>query len=493
MPARRYGNQRPSFTNAPDELLTVDNAAVRMFESYGVEFYESQKLEMGLFIARDESGDYAAKSIYISKPRQNGKSYAAQFYAIWCAAVLGMNVLFTAHRVKTVRKMFKAIKTFVENTPDFKRALMPHGIYSAFGYESVEFADKHGKLFGSIEFQTRSDAGGLGLTYDVIIVDEAQLMTEGQQEALLPTSIASSEVTRKLSQQTIYLGTPPKEKDIGTVFRDAHDKAHSGIMFGAWWLEWAVDDPVDVTDKKAVIDAAYKTNPAMGYRIRESGMLERASAMTPEGFAREHLGWWCSYRVGEIVIDEELWAATAVDKPAAPGVRAFAVKFELGGTYAALAVAVRPADGPCRVELVNLYDTTHGLEALKADVVRAAKTASEIVIDGGGYAQTLIQRLVAAGVSEKVLHRPTPIEITTASTNLVTCLKEGTVQHYASSGQKLLDDSATKSVRRSVGRAGGFSWQSTEDAYAEPIEAAALALLYALKTKRDPSRKAVLL
>lgn len=488
----RYGSQVPTFTNAPKIAQDGDDAAAELFEAYGVSFYESQRLELRLFLARDDAGDYAAKAVYISKPRQNGKSYAAQFYAIWCAAVLGLNVLFTAHRVKTVRKMFKAIKAFIEYTPDFKRSLMPHGIYSAFGYESINFVGVGGRRGGCVEFQTRSASGARGDTYDVIIIDEAQELTTDQQESLLPTSIASSEVSRRLSQQVIYLGTPPGDKCIGTVFRDAHDKAHAGMLYGAWWLEWAIEDPVDVVDESAVLEAAYLTNPAMGYRIREASMLERAGSMTPEGFAREHCGWWASYGVGERVIDSELWESTATDRPPRDGLRAYAVKFEQGGAYAAMAVAVKPQAGACHFELVQLYDTTHGLEPLRYDLERASHNASEIVIDGGGYAQALIERLQQSGVNAALIKKPVPVEVSAATTNLLSCLNERTATHYRHDGQELLDDSATKSVRRPVGKS-GYSFASTPDAYAEPIEAAALALLFVMKTRRDPARKAVLL
>lgn len=488
----RYGSQVPTFTNAPETVSGAGDAAADLFEQYGVSFYESQRLELRLMLARDESGDYGAKAIYISKPRQNGKSYAAQFYAIWCAAVLGLNVLFTAHRVKTVRKMFKAIKAFIESTPDFKRALMPHGIYNAFGYESINFVGLNGKRGGVIEFQTRSASGARGESHDVIIADEAQEMTVDQQESLLPTSIASSDVSRKLSQQVIYLGTPPGDKCIGTVFRDAHDKAHAGVLYGAWWLEWAVDEPVDTSNPAAIIEAAYLTNPAMGYRIRESSMLERGGSMTPEGFAREHCGWWATYGVGETVIAPELWRATETAQPPRDGLRAYAVKFEQSGQYAALAVAVKPQAGACHVELVRLYDTTHGLEPIRADLERASRNASEIVIDGGGYAQALIDRLTQSGVQPALIKKPVPVEVSAATSNLLSCLSEKTVTHYANAGQELLDDSATKSLRRPVGKS-GYSFASTKDAYAEPIEAAALALLFVMKTKRNPKQKAVLL
>lgn len=491
--SQRHGAQSPTFTTAPalDELGDAGQMALDLFESYGVEFYGSQAYEMRLFMARDEAGDFKARAVYIAKPRQNGKSYGARFYCIYCAAVLGMRVLYTAHRARTARKMFRAIADFVQGSTDWRRALRyPQGIYKAPGYEGVYFTGPDGRAGGSIEFMTRG-AGVRGDTADVIVIDEAQELTAEQEEALLPASIAGSEVTRKLSQQVLYIGTPPDEKTRGTVFQDAHDKAHAGVLYGSWWLEWAAKAPIPPDAPEAdALAAMYATNPAMGYRIRESNMLERWAKMTPEGFAREHLGWWADYRTAGVLIDAATWDAAATDAQAPDGVRCLGVKFEPSGLRASLAVAVRPKQGPYRIELVGQYDTTHGLDALLGDLLRMAPKAAEICADGAGYAQTLCERLIARGVPGQKVHRPSTLEVSAAASNLLSMLKEGQVQHWSGEGQRLLDDSATMTARRAVGRAGGFSFASTEGAYAEPIEAAALALLWALKTRKDPDRKA---
>lgn len=486
-----YGSQVPTFTTAPDSVEGQGDEAIAVFGHYGVRFYGSQKYELRLYLARGAYGDFAQKAIYSSKPRQNGKSFAAQFYCVWCACVLHLRVLFTAHRARTVRKMFKAIADFITQHADFMRALMPHGIYRAPGYEGIYFARPDGKPGGFIEFVTRSQSGGRGDTFDVIVIDEAQELTADQAEALLPTTIASADVSRQLSQQVIYIGTPPGEKCTGTEFQLAHDRAHAGVLYGAWWVEWAADAPVSKDDRDAALEAIRRTNPAFGYRIREDAILERWGKMTPEGFAREHLGWWSDYRQGQILIDAHLWEQAATSSPPKTGLKAFGVKFEPGGAYAAMCVALKPPQGAMHVELVKMYETSHGLAELQGDLMRAARAgASEIVVDGAGYAQTLIERLLQSGIHSKLIHRPSMAEVSAAASNLIACVREGNVTHF---NQELLNDSATKTGKRAVGRAGGFSFASTEDAYAEPIEAAAIALLWAMKTTRDPTKKAVML
>ena len=193
---RRYGNQKPTFSTVGDWSYTRGDAAVKLFANYKISFYESQQWELKVFFARNADGTFASRTICISKPRQNGKSFAVRFYCIWCAAIEGLRVLYTAHHGKTVRKMFREIRTFITAHADFMRILKPHGegIYKAAGSEGVYFVDTTGKDSGCIEFQTRTDGGGRGETYDVIVCDEAQYLTDEHLEAIKPTTIAAAGV-----------------------------------------------------------------------------------------------------------------------------------------------------------------------------------------------------------------------------------------------------------------------------------------------------------
>ena len=153
--ARRLGGQEPTFSTVGEWASTRGPEAVAMFEEYGRRYYGSQKLEMDVFFARDGEGLFAAMSIGITKPRQNGKSFAVRDYAVWMAAVEGKSVLYSAHRGGTVRKMFKEIVDFLESHEDFADEI--DNIYRAGGYEGIYF--KNGAC---IEFQTRTNSGGRG-------------------------------------------------------------------------------------------------------------------------------------------------------------------------------------------------------------------------------------------------------------------------------------------------------------------------------------------
>lgn len=480
-PAARLGSQEPTFSVVGPYHHTFGPQAVRMFSGWGVRFYPCQEYELSLFLARDRRNRYACRTICISKPRQNGKSFGVRFYAILCAAVEGKKVLFTAHRGKTVRKMFKFIRTFVLSVPDLREKLLPgsDGIYKAAGSEGIYFASG-----GMIEFATRTDGGGRGETYDVIIFDEAQELTDEQYDAVVPTTIASETG----DPQKIYLGTPPGPKCQGTVFRGYHDKAHGQSCEGIWWLEWAATAVPDMTDAMAVLEVAYLTNPAMGYRIREDVMLDVIrSATSADGFAREFLGWWVSAIVNaNAVIGVAEWDACRIQNPTREGDVVYAVRFSPDGKTGVLAACHYQPGGVPFVYVVATRSMEHGLAWFVDTLAQHWQKVKGIVIDGQAHSQTLHDRLIDAGVPRKAIVMAKSTDATAAYSGFHDAVREGAVTHY---GQPALDASATGAEKRMIGKSGGWGFQSTEGADATLIEAVCWSWWGATTIRRKPGRK----
>ena len=477
----RLGNQSPTFEVVDDWHHTFGPNCSRMFEGWGVRFYPSQRHELDVLLARDGRNRFACRTICITKPRQNGKSFAVRFYAIWMAAVEHRNVLFTAHRGKTVRRMFKFMRAFVLHTPDLAEKLLPgaDGVYKAAGSEGIYFSGG-----GMIEFATRTDGGGRGETYDVIVFDEAQELTDEQYDAIVPTTIASESG----DPQKIYLGTPPGPKCQGTVFRAQHDKAHSSECSGIWWIEWSVTQVPDMGDPRAVLELVYQTNPAMGYRIREDVMLDVITGATsPDGFAREFLNWWApSHGAVNPVIGTREWEACRDKSPKKDGALSLAVRFSPDGRGAAVAACYQAADATPFVYVVRHQSVEHGMGWIVDLLLPTRDKAKVMVIDGQAHAKALGERLLAEGVSRRAVMVAKSTDASAAYSGFVDKVREGRLRHF---GQPALDRSATGSERRIMGKAGGWGFESTEEADATLVEACCWAVWGQTATRRNPTRK----
>lgn len=488
----RKGSQVPTFSTVGEWSYSDGDYAIDMFRDYGATFYPSQEMELRTYLARNEDSSFASTTICVSKPRQNGKSYAARFYAIWMSAIEGKAVLYSAHNGDTVRKMFKACQSFIEGNPDFYEMLKPNGkgIYAAKGTEGIYFVDENGNDAGFIEFQTRTNGKARGATYQIIIVDEAQELTEEHNEALTPTTFAASDVTEADSDpQMIFIGTPPGPKCPGTVFRDYHDKAHDDRESSIWWMEWAVYELPDMTDRAAVMELVYQTNPAMGYRIKERTMYEAMDKMSADGFAREVLGWWAAtVKAPNAVIQPDEWLKCKVTTPKKEGLMVLAVRFDPSGKTASLAACYKPEDGTPFVFVVGNRNLDHGIGWFVDTITANWRKAAEIVIDGPNGAKTLKERLVAQKVPEKRIKIPSSGDAASAYSGFLNAVRERQVTHY---GQPALDRSATGSERRKIGSGGGWGFASTEDVDASLIESCCWAYWGAMTTRRRPGRRAV--
>ena len=466
---------------------------IEMFEDEGgATFYPSQKLEIEMMLARDQEGRPSALTIGISKPRQNGKSYAARYYAAYMGDFEHRQVLYSAHHSSTTNKMFKALCNLFENPeryPEF--AADVKSISHARGYEGIYFKDwkdEDGRLHdgGCIEFATRTNSGSRGGTYSVIIVDEAQELTDEQQEAMLPVISAASDLSSGTRPQQIYIGTPPSPTCKGTIFSKMHQLAHSDGDKELWWLEWGIDIKKldEISSKEQAIEFAYQTNPAMGYRIDEKTIANEYENMSVDGFARERLGWWTPIVVQKLdyAIPQDLWDKCSSAELKPEGKTAYGVKFSADGSEVCLCGAVIPADGAPRISLIERRPTGLGTQWL-ADWLNARyEKASCVVIDGKNGVDVLVDKIIGTWKYKGSVIRPSARDMIAAVGLLMDSLNEQKITWY----EKQLDlrESAVTSVKRPISGGWGFGGDNST-----PIEACALALWGCKQSRRNPTRK----
>lgn len=457
--------------------------ASKMADMYGLPPHPWQRTILNDWLAIDEHGKLLNSLCVLPVPRQNGKTGVSDPRETWGLVRRGEWILHTAQEYQTAKKAFDRLRQKFGTKKNDPFAQYPelNAMVRSYTISSNQMVlDLENG--GHIEFRTRGSNSdmGRGGTFDLVVIDEAQSYTDAQDAALSPLNSAAPHG----SPQTILMGTVPEPTAAykGEKFAAIRASLHDDPYTGGCIHEWSVKDVGDVTDR----DRWYEANPSLGYQLLEAALEKDMRTMSPDTFAREHLGWWPSKTGKEHPIRESDWNACKVDNPSKDGVVVYAVKFSPDGSVGTLA-ACHKNDVPF-IYVVDCRSMNGGLSWFADNLVQRKDKAAQIVIDGQSNAQALNDILLDRGVPRNVIKRPNTSDVIASNSALVNAVKAGEVCHY---GQPALDDSATKTTRRRIGNNGGFGFASTDDADATLIEACALAYREAMITKRKPGRKAV--
>lgn len=453
----------------------------------GISFDPWQDGAGKVILAKRADGSYAATvgGVVISIPRQVGKTFliGAIIFAL-CLLRPGLLVIWTAHQLATSGETFRAMQAMARRPkirPYVKRVLLGSGD------EAVEFTNGSRILFGA-----RERGFGLGFTkVGVLVMDEAQRLTEKTMDDLVPT-------TNQAENPLIFLvGTPPRPADAGEVFKTRRREALSGSSDDMVYLEFSADPEIrpekwasDFIDWSAVAVA----NPSFPTRTPRVAIQRMRKNLGPDSFRREGLGIWDDDQAGSRLIPAKLWGERAVTV-APDGVISYGVAFSQDGARVSLAGS-RKHDGGVHAELLDAHTgpIDAGVEALADWLAGCWQDTAQIVISGAAGAPALKQALRERGVPEKVIWVLDTTKYLAACSMTWDALKDGTLTHLDHEGQKQLDDSVAVSDQKKRNASGAWGWEATTvDGDETPVEAMSLAYFGARMSKRRPGRKAVIL
>lgn len=410
-------------------------------------------------LAKRADGSYACSigGAVISIPRQIGKTYlvGAIVFAL-CLLHPGLTVIWTAHRSRTGAETFAAMQALAR-----RRRIAPHirKVWLGSGEEEVAFVNESRILFGARERGFGRGFANVG----VLVLDEAQIMTESVMDDMVPaTNVAANPLL-------ILTGTPPRPKDPGEVFSGKRRDALSGEDQDTLYIELSADDGADPDDREQWA----KANPSFPSRTPASSMLRMKKMLTPESFLREALGVWGVDADVPRVFDVSQVASLTGPAPV-DGRVGYGVRFSVDGQRMGLAVAVRPDDGPPFVEVVDTAATSAGLSGVTDWLVQRWRDCAAIVVDGRSGAGALAGELMAAGVRPSRIRRPSVDDVITANAGLLEAVRADGLRH---AGQPGLLDSFAGAARRDIGTAGGWGFRPiSEDDDVLAVECVALAL-----------------
>lgn len=480
-------SQVPRVRVAPSRGTSDGDIAAAFAASYGLspDVWQQNVLDDWLM---SFGGRWASLTCGLAVPRQNGKNALLEIRELYGMVALGERFLHTAHEVKTAQKHFRRLKYFFGNQAEDPAAKFPElnelvsQVRSVNGQEAVFL--KNG---GSIELVARSKNSGRGFTVDVLVMDEAQEMSEDALEALMPTTSAAP----LGNPQWIFTGTPPGPNAVGEVFTRVRVEALGDAPGRLSWHEWSVGQDADLDDR----DLWRMTNPALDAGRLQAEVVEgERSRFSDDGFARERLGRWASDDGSRRLIPAVLWEQSAVDSVPGDGVRSFGVAFSQDGSRVSTCGAVKH-DGGIHVELVAAYTgpTDAGVADLADWLALRSRKVAQIAV-AGAAGSALVQALRDRGVSDRVVRVVNTPQYFEANAMTEDALRSGHVTHPVGVEGDVLDASVAVCDRRSRGNSGQWGWEATTpDGDETPIEAFSVAYWAARTSKRMPGRKQVLI
>lgn len=438
---------------------------------------------------RPRNGKWVHKRNGLAVPRQNGKNGALEVRELYGLIELGEAILHTSHQIKTSRKAFKRLKEFFGEKRDDSDAKYPElnalvaEVRNTNGQEAIVLKDlwrvdgqlvrsvgrpllgavvEHVARGGFIEFSTRTGRGGRGTTYDLLVVDEAQHLSEEDLEAIRPV-ISSAPLG---NSQIIYLGTPPDPEKLDAKIGDAWVRIRKGAgrARDLGWIEYgAPDGPMpDLED----LELLYQANPALDVRHGngtfgldlETVHGEKAE-LTPAGYARERYGWWGNPDAGAHrgVIEMDQWRQLKIAGDEIPTRGTIVVDCHPDLLWTTVALATAAPDGR-PLGLVDRHEGTAWLpwriQQLTADLEQLVKIPKQDDPDPKKATAAVALTPSAAHFGPALADLGIPYHLLTTSELGEGCMatqqmiRDGEVAHL---GQPTLDIAARNAVTRYVG------------------------------------------
>lgn len=420
-------------------------------------------------------GKYACGigGMVLSIPRQVGKTYTigGLVFAL-CLAKPDILVLWTAHRARTHNETFRDMAGKAEST-DVKPFIKENGVRRSNGEQAIEFKNGSRILFGA-----RENGFGRGFKkVDVLVLDEAQILTLKAMEDMVPATNAAP------NGLVLMMGTPPRPNDPGEVFMDRRESALSGEDEDVLYVEMSADEGANPNDRAQWA----KANPSYPHRTHDSAILRLRKLLgSVQSFMREGLGVWDKNTAGRKAFPAGSWDARATSAVPAEGIRSFGVKFSPDGSHVALAGALRAADGSIHVEGIKQIPVAEGTQWLVDFLAERKSEVAQIVIDGKSGVGYLTNALKGERVGARVVLVPNLEQVISYHSMFDRAISSGDVTH---SGDPDLDAQAKAAIRRKIGNQGGFGWDApAEGDTVALLDAVTLAYGAAKTTKRKPGR-----
>lgn len=435
MEKTRSARQEPTASFILPYEKTDGQAAVDLYELTGRQALPWQRALIYDILAQNEFGKWTHMKYGYEVPRQNGKGEILIMRELYGLAI-GERILHTAHLTSTSHKAWERLCAMLDALE------VPYYSIKAKGQEIVEIMEG-----GRVEFRTRTAKGGLGESYDLLVIDEAQEY-KIEQESALQYIISAS-----YNPQTILCGTPPTPISAGTVFKSYRADVLSGQKQGCGWAEWSVEEFSDVNDR----DLWYETNPSLGLTgLAETTIQGEISSDQDKiiDFNIQRLGLWIRYNQQSAILKNEWDALRVLTLPKLKGRLNVGIRYHKNSETVSMAIAVKTEAGKIFTEVIDCREVRDGSGWIIDFLKKTAKSVNKIVIDGAGTQEILTDELKKEKIKGVVL--PKVADVIKANALFEKNIHDRTLQHME---QPTLDHMVTNCEKRAIGSQGGFGYK----------------------------------
>lgn len=370
-----------------------------------IHLYPWQKNVLRHWLAIDDNREWIHQTNGLVVSRQNGKSELIVARMLIGVFLMGEDfVVYSAHLFKSAKLVFKRLAKMCNVKDSFlNKHLAKNGVRTTTGQESINFVV--GGHERTIDIVTRSTGGGRGYTCNLLVLDEAMIMSHELAEDIIPI------VSAVHNHQIIACGSAGNKQSqhFGSLRKGALGKDSEGIS----WCEWSPDICNDFCEPDCTehddftnVEVWRKTNPSLGHSaLSVKTIRNELRDMSRDGFLRERLsvGKWPVEGETFSVIDKTSWDNAEDGTLQSTGRVVFAVTTTLDRTKSVI-VAAGFTNDVQNVVVVEIIGSEQGPDSKPGTkwVVPRIKELCErydpyaIIIDSKSQAASFIEELEEA-------------------------------------------------------------------------------------------------
>jgi hypothetical protein len=468
-----FGDQTPRILHSPDAPTSAGPEAIALAAEFGLYLDPWQQLVLHEALKERADGRWAAFEVGLMVSRQNGKGSILEAIELSGLFLFGERlIIHSAHQFRTSKEAMRRLEFLLHGSNHKYKLNRSHG------EESLELLSGPNKG-ARVMFQTRTKSGGLGLSGDRVILDEAMLISSEAIQALMPT------LSARPNPQIWYTGSAVDQRIHANceVFTGVRQRALANNGPRLCYMEWSCEDDADPTSLRE----RARANPGKGYRITDEYIEDEFNSFLGMGDVRAFgvqrlgIGDWPELGDARSEIPAETWRDMGTSEPELVGRTVIGVcRAPEGGPWA-IAAAQRTADG--RIHLEVGYTGTESADDVLDMVVETVAAWDPAALVLGSAAVDIMPELEVAGVEAVKPTRGEEAQACGGFLNDALAVAKPPILSHGN--QTTLNNAAKRAIKHPIA-GGGFVWGPVDGSAYAQLTAVTLARWGLLKFSTAP-------